>query len=206
MKKRTLSSIGTLGCKGLPVLVAIMFPFIVMDLFFGDRSDSGSASGLTSVIVIWIIAIINSVNLRGVKKVSADGSAIYVSNYIREIRIPLDQISDVSGNNYVTISFRQPTCFGNSILFIAPARLFSSTPHPVVAELRELCGLNPSSPLSSQATDADTSSSNGKPGEPASQTLPPGTDSGNVSTRMAVFIIAIAIIWVVVKVYMDSKP
>lgn len=77
------------------------------------------------------------------KRVRIEDSAIYVSNYLKEIRIPFDAVADVTENRWinihpVTIHLRSATRFGNRITFMPKMRVFSWGPHPVVAELREL--------------------------------------------------------------------
>jgi hypothetical protein len=65
-----------------------------------------------------------------------------ISNYLREVVVPLSDIDDVTENRWVnlhpvTVQFVRRTEFGHSIVFMPKSRpfaLFSS--HPVVAELR----------------------------------------------------------------------
>jgi hypothetical protein len=86
---------------------------------------------------------VHLVGLRATKKVRTDGSAIYVSNYLNEVRIPFDAVRDVTENRWinihpVTIHFRHSTPFGNRIVFMPTFRFFNWRSHPVVSELREL--------------------------------------------------------------------
>jgi hypothetical protein len=81
------------------------------------------------------------------KRVEIDDSFIYVSNYVREISVPLDQIETVSENRWmnprqVAIRFHSDTGFGQTIQFIPKTRFFGFwSSHPVVAELRGLAGM-----------------------------------------------------------------
>ena len=64
------------------------------------------------------------------KKVRAHETAIYVSNYLKEIRIPSNAIRDVTENRWInihpaTIHFRFSTPFGDSIVFMPTVRLFN---------------------------------------------------------------------------------
>lgn len=77
------------------------------------------------------------------KRVRVDESGLLVSNYLKEIRIPFDDILDVTENRWinihpVTIHFRQSTPFGERVVFMPRVRLFAWTSHPVVGELRTL--------------------------------------------------------------------
>ena len=65
-----------------------------------------------------------------------------ISNYLREIVVPLSDVDEVTENRWVkihpvTVQFVRRTDFGHRIVFMPKARpfaLFSS--HPIVAELR----------------------------------------------------------------------
>jgi hypothetical protein len=82
------------------------------------------------------------------KRVRIEDSAICVSNYLREIRIPFDAITDVTENCWVnihpvTIHLHSTTEFGDRITFMPKVRFFGWRPHPVVAELRQLAHAPP---------------------------------------------------------------
>ena len=88
------------------------------------------------------------------KRVSIYGDKLYISNFRREIVVPLSEIVDVRGNVFlkpqrVTIYLRNPTEFGTKIKFIAPHRWFSFwSVDPIVDELRTLaCSQTTSSSL-----------------------------------------------------------
>lgn len=78
------------------------------------------------------------------KKVSVDDNFLYVSNYQKEIAIPLSDIDDVTENLWVnihpvTIHLKSSSEFGEKIVFMPTARYFAFfSSHPVVSELREL--------------------------------------------------------------------
>jgi hypothetical protein len=78
------------------------------------------------------------------KKVSVDDNFLYVSNYLKEISIPLSEIYDVTENVWlsvhpVTIHLNSPSEFGDKIVFMPPQRYFTFfSSHPVVNELKEL--------------------------------------------------------------------
>jgi hypothetical protein len=77
------------------------------------------------------------------KKVRIDGSNLYVSNYLQEICVSADAVSDVTENRWlnihpVTIHFRRDTPFGCSVIFMPKGRMIPFLSHPIVNELRAL--------------------------------------------------------------------
>jgi len=78
------------------------------------------------------------------KEVSVDDNFLYVSNYLKEISIPLSKIYDVTENVWlnshpVTIHLTSPSEFGEKIVFMPKIRFFAFfSSHPVVNELKEL--------------------------------------------------------------------
>jgi len=78
------------------------------------------------------------------KRVRTDGTALYVSNYLKEVRVPLAEVVNVTENRWlnihpVTLEFRLPTLFGQRIVFMPKSRpLLFLRSHPVVDELRTM--------------------------------------------------------------------
>ena len=111
------------GQNGAPPPGAMKFMFLIMWL-------AGAA------FIIWSCARL--------KRVRVDDKHIYVSNYRREISIPLSYIADVTEIRWinihpVTVHFRKDTEFGRSITFMPTIRYFALwSSHPVVAELYQL--------------------------------------------------------------------
>ena len=81
------------------------------------------------------------------KEVSVNDRQLYVSNYRKEITIPLTEISDVTENVWlnihpVTIHLSSPSEFGSKIVFMPTYRYFVFFgSHPVVDELKKISGL-----------------------------------------------------------------
>jgi hypothetical protein len=75
----------------------------------------------------------------GLKRVTLSETSLRVSNYLREIVVPLNEVSSidqVDGVFYrVVIAFDRDTAFGRRIDF-SPRGLSAPRPHPVVVELR----------------------------------------------------------------------
>ena len=148
--QRTLSSDWTYFYK-------IIFPIIWIGgyglgtgaLFFasGRVSGKGGAPPLAEVkrlfLGVWLLASASiywfCIRL---KQVRIDEEALYISNFVKEVRVPLWDIAEVTENRWVnihpvTIEFRNDTEFGRSIVFMPKVRWFGWSSHPVVAELRE---------------------------------------------------------------------
>src|SRR5262249_14434016 len=84
------------------------------------------------------------------KEVSVDQDFLYISNFLKEISLPLSEIKHVTESRWntraVTIHLYSPSEFGDKIVFMPTTGffglfgLFSS--HPVVAELKQLASSN----------------------------------------------------------------
>jgi hypothetical protein len=77
------------------------------------------------------------------KVVNVDEHFLYVSNYLKEIAIPLSNIYDVTENFWlnthpVTIHLKSPSEFGGRIVFMPKTRFLFFSSHPVVKELKQL--------------------------------------------------------------------
>lgn len=77
------------------------------------------------------------------KWVALDGDNLVISNYGREVRVPLSSIDRFSSSllmnpEIIWVHFRLPTPFGNRIIFMPPQRFFAFTRHPLAKRLNEL--------------------------------------------------------------------
>lgn len=78
------------------------------------------------------------------KKVTLDGDVILISDFRKEIAIPLLDVERASGSvlmnpELVWLHFRRPTEFGTKIVFMGKWRFsFGFTRHPVVEDLEKL--------------------------------------------------------------------
>jgi hypothetical protein len=150
---KTLSS-------GLTVLLKVLFPVVwisgfgfgTLALWLGAMHGKHGAPPPDEMkwlfTVIWLAgtAFILWICAR-LKQVRVDANNLYVSNFLREVAIPLNLIADVTENRWinihpVTIHFRDETQFGRTVTFMPTARFLRPfSPHPVVAELKRLGGL-----------------------------------------------------------------
>jgi hypothetical protein len=91
---------------------------------------------VVSAYIIWF-----ALNL---KAVDIDDGFLYVSNYRKEIEIPLSQIESVHENfmerpKLITLKLSEPSEFGKEIAFIPPERFFGANrSHPLVKELKQI--------------------------------------------------------------------
>lgn len=97
---------------------------------------------------VWIIGTMFTLwCCAGLKKVRVNSTHLYVSNFRKEIAVPFSNIVDITehrwSNNPITIHFRTPTAFGQSITFMPAERFvpFLWSSHPVVEDLKTLVGL-----------------------------------------------------------------
>jgi hypothetical protein len=77
------------------------------------------------------------------KRVDMDAQNLYISNYLTDETVPLENVETVTENRWinihpVTIRFREPTQFGERIVFMPKIRWAPSWySHPVVQEILE---------------------------------------------------------------------
>jgi hypothetical protein len=149
--KRKLSSLQTFLNKIVfPLIWIPVWGFGTVMMFFGSlEGRNGEAPPKWFFLGAWVVgtAFIYWTCIR-LKEVSVDDHFLYVSNYLKEIAIPLSDIYDVTENVWinlhpVTIHLRTPSEFGNKIVFMPTIRFFSFfSSHPVVKELKQLAQSN----------------------------------------------------------------
>lgn len=105
-----------------------------------DRLGTGViAMTIASLLMCVAIAIAQIRSGRRLKRVALTDTALHVSNFWREIAVPLGDVEavdhDDSGLGRVVIRFVCDTAFGRRIEF-SPIGLFPPTPHPIIAQLR----------------------------------------------------------------------
>ncbi len=150
--RRTISSALTFAYKVIfPPLWIGGFALATIFLFAGSGNGfRDSAGNPLPPQMKWYFLLITVVGgsliyrlLGRLKRVEVDDAALYVSNFAREIRVPLRDIEDVTENRWinihpVTVHFFRETEFGASIVFMPEVRWFAFfSSHPIVAELRE---------------------------------------------------------------------
>jgi hypothetical protein len=108
----------------------------------------GPFPGITGIIILWPVSlmILSILFLSPLKKIYVDERNLYVSDYRTDATIPVTNIERISETflsepRRVTIHFKEPTIFGEKVVFIAAYRfvLFPMLrSHPIVSELREM--------------------------------------------------------------------
>lgn len=95
--------------------------------------------------VMWVIgSLFLAWDCFRLKRVRLDGHVLCISNYVRDIRVPLADVIDVTENPFISdhpisISFRTPTVFGQKIVFIPRGSSpWSWKRNPIAEELRTL--------------------------------------------------------------------
>jgi hypothetical protein len=133
MELRTLSSVQTFTAKVIfPVIWISGFGLGTLMMWLQPARTNTAAPELPKLqfLIGWIIGTLFLLLGPGrLKRVRADARNIYVSNYIREVTIPLANIRDVTENRLmnwhpVKVHFGEPTSFGTTIVFMPKIRWF----------------------------------------------------------------------------------
>jgi hypothetical protein len=116
----------------------MMWMMWVLRMGIGDMFDQWWIIVVGSLVSVYIYRHVVSL-----KAVSVDDEFLYVSDYFKEISVPLSEIEDVtqSGwikNQSVKIHLSPPSEFGDKIAFMPTTRFFNFGSHPVVDELKQL--------------------------------------------------------------------
>jgi len=128
-------------------ILPVWFVLSVANVLFwwGDTSKIGPATDAFSLPLLLIGFCAWTLWLGWpLKKVSIYSDKLYVSNFRKEIVVPISEIVNVRGNiltdpQRVTIYLRNETEFGSRIIFIAKYRWFAGwSKHPIVNELLEM--------------------------------------------------------------------
>lgn len=142
--KRELSSKQTFFLK---IILPIIFAAMLMTVFAGIIFSSKKVELLPLIILFPLIGLFGIFSMyltvMRYKKVSVDYEFLYVSNYRKEIKIPVSNIADVTEIKWVrtrpiTIHFKNDSEFGRKIVFMPKFngfRMFAD--NPIIAELKE---------------------------------------------------------------------
>ena len=111
-----------------------------LNLTPGMSPAQGWGLMLLMLVVVW--AILRS-TLVPLKKVELDGDDLIISNYLSEIRVPLEMVEKIDERSMTNprrykVTFREPTEFGRRIVFLEPMAWTLNPWHECeeVAELR----------------------------------------------------------------------
>ncbi len=141
--KRQISSKQTFFLKIiLPGFLGITFIQMIVMIILNIR-DAGILPLLIVPLFIAFGIFIMSRTLMRYKKVSVDDEFLYVSNYRKEIKIPVSNIGDVTQIKWyrtrpVTIYLKSDSEFGREIVFTPKLNGFQVfADNPVVKELKD---------------------------------------------------------------------
>ena len=125
----------------------LIFPALWILIFAGGTlAMFGSGEPLAPVFAVATLAgtLFSSARFFPLKSVIAGRDGIVVSNFVRQIEVPYDQIVSVNENKRlntrdITISLRTDSAFGQTIRFqpYAEFTLWYRRDHPAVVLLRE---------------------------------------------------------------------
>ncbi|CAN5384329.1 hypothetical protein BH10ACI1_BH10ACI1_15520 [soil metagenome] len=144
--KRQISSKQTFFLRIiLPILFVVIISAATVSMYLQPDKSGKSAVFLLPGIFVVVLPIIILI-LSRFKAVSVDDKFLYVSNYLKEIAVPLSDIRDVTESRLrghpVTIHLKTRLEFGEKITFLPKIRPFTfSKSHPIVAELKELANI-----------------------------------------------------------------
>ena len=128
----------------MPALWVPMFGTGALTMLIGNIEHGENGPPKLLFLFAWIAgAIFVYWSCVRLKAVSVDEHYLYVSNYLKEIVIPLSEIEDVTENKWinihpVTVHLKSGSEFGQRIMFMPTVRFFGFGSHPVVNELKEL--------------------------------------------------------------------
>jgi hypothetical protein len=146
--KRQLSGYLTIPVKIIiPALWILNWGAIVLMLLIGVDERTRTPPILFFVFggVVTVILYFAAVKYM---KVGVDEKSLYVSNYLKEISIPLSDIADVTESLWarghpVTVYLKTTSPFGKKISFLPKSQGFKFLKsHPVVAELKQMAKIN----------------------------------------------------------------
>ncbi|MGC2237246.1 MAG: hypothetical protein WA584_13875 [Pyrinomonadaceae bacterium] len=139
--KRVISAKDTFFYKIiLPVFFLICAAVLPPAIYLYDRNGNFVAAVFVFLFLLMSAAII-FVMTKATKKLSLDGNFLYVSNYRKEIIVPLSNIEKIlwfSDMRPTMIYLKTPSEFGKKINFFPNVKATSWKSNPIVEELKEL--------------------------------------------------------------------
>lgn len=112
---------------------------------FDDGGDPPSLLAKLAVTVLWLVgSVALGRSLLPIKRVRLDGDTLRISNYVREIVVPIAAIEAVTEERRtkprpIHLHFRRRTPFGTRVTFLPDTLIPDrSVPHPTTVMLRDL--------------------------------------------------------------------
>lgn len=141
---RVISAGDTFFCKFVVSSLFLVGAAVMVAVTLQALAHAHELGGIVAAIVVSCLSCIGMAmttiwSVARLKRVAMSETALHVSNFLREIVVPLNDISsvgEIEGWNYrVCIQFQNETPFGRQIRF-SPKGFSFPRPHPIVAELR----------------------------------------------------------------------
>ena len=141
--KRVISSKDTFFYKIiLPVFFLVCAAVVPAAVYFYDR-ENNSVAAVFVFLFLSITAAVFFMMTKATKKLSLDGNILYVSNYRKEIVVPLANIDKILwfGDIRPTMIYlKRGSEFGKKINFY-PSVTVTSGLNPIVEELKKLANI-----------------------------------------------------------------
>jgi hypothetical protein len=139
--KRVISSKDTFFYKIiLPVFFLICAVVLPPVVYLYDSKDNSAAAFFVFFTMLMLATLIFLMTKK-TKKLSLNDNFLYVSNYLKEIAVPLSNIDKIlwfSDMRPTMIYLKTPSEFGKKINFFPNIKATSWKSNPIVEELKEL--------------------------------------------------------------------
>ena len=140
MVRRVISSSWTMPFKVLVPLALVALSIVLVLGLFAYPSQPPSDAVVGTLLTLGATAFFCWWGAK-LKRVGLDDKNLYVSNWIKEISIPLREIESVGhfqGGWPVLVRLKTRSEFGCTIFFLATWKPILFSTHPIVEELRQL--------------------------------------------------------------------
>jgi hypothetical protein len=146
---KDISSRTTFFAKVIFPLLWLTLVGAIVVLGFAETSHSNAGNTRWGLLFFWLGGLLCFCFFSfPLKSVKLDGDDLLVSNYRKQIQIPLSNVKDVSQiGRFVTVTFKSTSGFGKEIRFMTrfaykiDLLTLGFGEHPVVKELKQRAGI-----------------------------------------------------------------
>lgn len=127
----------------MPLIINLILDFGRLLNIYGGTRTHLTVRAIAGYLFFFFVTVILYKMLGVLKRVEVDDNYLYVSNYLKEIKIPLSDVEFIdkpenSSHQRIKIFLRTPSEFGDMIVFMPP--LFVG--HEITQELRHRVGVD----------------------------------------------------------------